>query len=88
MSPADHYLPPAHCGLSVHVKRIAISDTFLCQCGQADQIPDHVLQSCPKYAERRQLTWLHGADLVTKLWGLEEDLYWTADFVASTRLKT
>ena len=35
----------------------------LSECGQADQTPDHVLQSCPKYADRRQLTWPHGADL-------------------------
>ena len=44
-------------------------------------------QSCPKYAERRQLTWPHGADLATKLWGLAKDLYRTAGFVASTGLK-
>ena len=36
---------------------------------------------------RRQLTWPHGADLVTKLLGSAEDLYWTAGFVASTGLK-
>ena len=76
-----------HCGLSAHLKRIGISDTSLCECGQADQTPDHVLQSCPKYAERRQLTWPQGADLTTKLWGSAEDLYRTAGFVASTGLK-
>ena len=59
-----------HCGLSAHLKRIGISDTSLCECGQDDQTPDHVLQSCPKYAERHQLTWPQGADLTTKLWGL------------------
>ena len=69
------------------LKRIGISDTSLCECGQADQTPDHVLQSCPKYAERRQLTWPQGADLTTKLWGSAEDLYRTAGFVASTGLK-
>ena len=76
-----------HCGLSAHLKRIGISDTSLCECGQADQTPDHDLQSCPKYAERRQLTWPQGADLTTKLWGSAEDLYRTAGFVASTGLK-
>ena len=80
-------LRTGHYSLSAHLKRIGISDTSLCECGQADQTPDHVLQSCPKYAERRQLTWLQGADLVTKLWGSAEDLYQTAGFVASTRLK-
>ena len=80
-------LRTGHCGLRAHLKRIGISDTSLCECGQADQTPDHVLQSCPKYAERRQLTWPQGADLATKLWGSAEDLYRTAGFVASTGLK-
>ena len=76
-----------HCGLSAHLKRTGISDTSLCECGQADQTQDHVLQSCPKYTEKRQLTWPHGADLATKLWGSTEDLYRMAGFVASTGLK-
>ena len=80
-------LRTGHCGLSAHLKRIGISDTSLCECGQANQTPDHVLQSCPKYAERRQLTWPQGADLATKLWGSAEDLCRTAGFVASTGLK-
>ena len=49
-------LRTGHCGLSAHLKRIGISDTSLCECGQAEQTQDHVLQSCPKYFERRQLT--------------------------------
>ena len=48
-------------------RRHGISDTSLCERGQADQTPDHVLQSCPKYGERRQLSWPQGADLATKL---------------------
>ena len=80
-------LRTGHCGLSAHLKRIGISNTSLCECRQADQTPDHILQSCPKYAERHQLTWPQGADLMTKLWGSAEDLYQTAGFVASTVLK-
>ena len=49
--------------------------------------PDHVLQSCPKYAERHQLTWPQGADLATKLWGSAEDLYRMSSFVATAGLK-
>ena len=56
-------LRTGHCGLSAHLKRIGISDTSLCECRQADQTPDHVLYSCSKYTERRQITWLQGADL-------------------------
>ena len=49
-------LRTGHCGLSAHLKRIGISETSLCECGQADQIPDHVLQSCPKYAMPRDVS--------------------------------
>ena len=66
---------------------LAFQTLSLWECRQADQTPDHVLQSCPKYAERCQLTWPQGADLATKLWGSAEDLYGTAAFVASTGLK-
>ena len=51
-------------------------------CGHADQTLNYVLQPCPKYAERRQLTWPHGVNLATKLWGSAENLYQTAGFVA------
>ena len=84
---AIFHLRTGHCGLSAHLKRISISYTSLCECGQADQTPDQVLPSCPKYAERRQLTWPQGADLTTKLWGSAEDLYRTAGFEASTGRK-
>ena len=71
-------LRTGHCGLSAHLKKTGISDTSLRECRQADQTPDHVLQSCPIYTERHQLTWLQGANLATKLWGSAEDLCWTA----------
>ena len=32
-------LRTGHCGLSAHLKRTGISDTSLCECGQADQNP-------------------------------------------------
>ena len=76
-------LRTGHCGLSAHLKRTGISDTSLCECGQADQTPDHVLHTCPIYTERRQLTWPQGADLAAKLWGSAEGLYRTAGYVAS-----
>ena len=79
MGPADHCIPPEHRALW---SESGISDTSLRECEQADKALDHVLQTCPKYAERR-----HGADLVTKLWGSAKDLYRTAGFVASTGLK-
>ena len=36
------HMRTGHCGLSAHLKRIGISDTSMCECGQADQTPDHV----------------------------------------------
>ena len=81
------HLHTGHCGLSAHLKRTGISDTSLCECGQADQTQDHVLQSCPTYTEIRQLIWPEDADLATTLWGSTEDLYRMGGFVASTRLK-
>ena len=36
------YLHTGHCGLSACLKRIGISDTSMCECGQADQTPDHI----------------------------------------------
>ena len=71
-------LHTGHCGLRAHLKRTGISDTSPFECVQADQTLDRVLQSCPIYTERRQLTCPQGADLVTKLWGSAEDLYQTA----------
>ena len=56
-----------HYGLSARLKRTGISDSSLCECGQANQTPDNVHLSCPKYAERRHLTWPQDADLATKL---------------------
>ena len=64
-----------------------MSDTSLCESGQDGQAPDHVLQCCLEYAEKRQLTWWHGADLAAKLWGSAEDLYRTSGFVESNGLK-
>ena len=42
------YSSTGHCGLCTHLKRIGISDTSLCDCGQGDLTHDHVLQSCQK----------------------------------------
>ena len=80
-------LRTGHCGLNAHLKRIGISDTSLCACGQADQTPDHVLQKCPRFTQRRQQVWPDRVNLATKLWGTAEDLRRTAGFAASLPLK-
>ena len=43
-----------HCGLRAHLKRIGVTATATCQCGQADQTPAHILQDCPLFEEQRQ----------------------------------
>ena len=45
---AIFHLRTGHCGLRAPLKRIGIWDTSLCECGQADQTPDHILQFLPK----------------------------------------
>ena len=70
-----------HCVLSAHLKRTGILDTSL----SAKKLTKPRTTSFSP-AKRRQLTWQHGADLATKLWGSAEDLCWTVGFVASTGL--
>ncbi|XP_070195246.1 uncharacterized protein [Littorina saxatilis] len=71
------------CGLRAHLKRIGITDTALCECGQADQTPSHMLQDCPSHEARRREQWPDGKDLRTKLWGTADELRRTASFAAS-----
>ena len=67
-----------HGGPSAHLKEDWHFRHFLLfECGQADQTPDHAIQSCTKYAERRQLTLPHATDLAAKLWGSAENFYRT-----------
>ena len=80
-------LRTGHCGLRSHLKRIGVADTALCECGQADQTPAHILQECTLQAEKRAASWPNGADLNTKLWGNATDLRRTAGFAASLGLQ-
>ena len=79
-------LRTGHCRLRAHLKRIGVSTDALCQCGQAEQTPSHVLQECPLLIEKRQHFWPQGVDLATKLWGTADDLARTASYVASLDL--
>ena len=80
-------LRTGHCGLRAHLKRLGVTDTALCQCGQADQTPSHILQDCPLVSEMWQKLWPGGADLTTKLWGTADDLRRTSSFAASLGLR-
>ena len=55
-----------------------------CPCGEADQTPDHYLQSCSLYHQARQQIWPTCVSLKTKLWGSAEDLFLTSKYAALT----
>ncbi|KAK7109741.1 hypothetical protein V1264_013730 [Littorina saxatilis] len=76
-------LRTGYCGLRAHLKRIGIIDTALCECGQADQTPSHMLQDCLSHEARRREQRPDGTDLRNKLWGTADELRRTASFAAS-----
>ena len=57
-----------------------------CPCGEADQTPEHYLQSCSLYHQARQQIWPTCVSLKTKLWGSAEDLFLTSKYAALTGL--
>ena len=79
-------LRTGHCRLNKHLYRLGISQTALCQCQQAEQTPEHILQDCPLLGELRINMWPHPVDLKTKLWGNLTDLKLTAQFVVHSKL--
>ena len=86
--PADHYLQPAHRALwsecpseeDWHFRHFPVCMDKLTKLQTTSFSP-------AKNMLKGQRTWPYVADLATKLWGSAEDLYQTAGFVASTRLK-
>ena len=66
---------------SAHLKRIGVSDTSLCECGHADQTPDHILQACPMYTEKRHQKCPNSVDLSSP------DLRRTGGFAATLGLR-
>ena len=55
-----------------------------CLCGEADQTPEHYLQSCSLYHQARRQIWPTCVSLKTKLWGSAEDLFLTSKYAALT----
>jgi hypothetical protein len=59
----------------------------MCECKDADQTPEHILQSCPLWrTQQRDLTWPNGATLAGKLWGSAEELKRIAKFIGDIGL--
>ena len=51
------HLRTGHCRLNSHLKRIGVKTSAQCPCGEADQIPEHYLQSCSLHQQARQQIW-------------------------------
>ena len=68
--------------LSSHLKRIGVKTSAQCPCGNANQTPEHYLQSCSLQQQARQQIWPNCVSLKTKLWGSAEDLFLTSKYVA------
>ena len=63
-------------------KRFAGASPAQCPCGEADQTPEHDLQSCSPHHQARQQIWPTCVSLQTKLWGSAEDLFQTFKYAA------
>ena len=46
-------LRTGHCRLNSHLKRIGVKTSAQCPCGEADQTPEHCLQSCSLHQQAR-----------------------------------
>ena len=79
-------LRTGHCRLRAHLYRINISDTPDCQCGTAQQTPEHILQECPLLTQQRNHIWPLPESIETKLYGSGEDLKRTVQFASSADL--
>ena len=77
-------LRTGHCRLNSHLKRIGVKTSTQCPCGEADQTPEHFLQSCSLCYQARQQIWPTCVSLKTKLWGSAEDLFLTSKYAALT----
>ena len=78
------HLRTGHCRLNSHLKRIGVKTSAQCPCGEADQTPEHYLQSCSLHQQARQQIWPTFVSLKTKLWGSAEDLFLTSKYAALT----
>ena len=77
-----------HTRLRLHMHRcFRLVPSPKCQCGEADQTVEHVLQHCETHAALRQETWPTPLTLQEKLHGPREELSRTAQFITQTGLQ-
>ena len=77
-------LKTGHCRLKSLFKRIGVKTSAQCPCGDANQTPEHYLQSCSLHQQVRHQMWPTCVSLKTKLWGSVEDLFLTSKYAALT----
>ena len=80
-------LRTGHCRLNHHLNKLGILPSGNCSCGAMAQTPEHILQSCPNHSDDRKRIWPSDIDLRTKLWGTEEDLKRTVQFMQCIDVK-
>jgi len=66
--------------------KMRIGPTDLCPCGDAPQTAKHILQDCRNLAAQRRQFWPTPIDIAQKLYGCQDDLQRTADFISNINL--
>jgi ribonuclease HI len=66
--------------------KMRIGPTDLCPCGDAPQTAKHILQDCRNLAAQRRQFWPTPIDITQKLYGCQDDLQRTADFISNINL--
>ena len=89
--PADNGLTSLPIGqsatLSSHMHRkLKLTSSPTCPCGQEDQTTEHVLQSCPLHKATREDVWPVSTSLTTKLCCCTQELEKTTSFLSRAAL--
>ena len=77
-------LRTGHSRLNSQLKRIGAKTSAQCPCGEADQTPEHYLQSCSLHQQARQQIWPTCMSLKTQALGSAEDFFLTSKYAAHT----
>ena len=77
-------LRTGHNRMRAHLKRIHLSSSDLCPCGEAAMTSGHILQDCNDHFQVRRALWPQETSLESKLFGNLHDLRRTAAFVKQT----
>ena len=79
-------LRTGHNRMNAHMKRINLTQSDFCPCGNAPMTPDHILQDCQNFIQVRRSLWPQQTPLRTKLFGDLRALQRTAKFVKEIKI--